>query len=207
MIAPAALRRLHPLDDELGRRLGERGEDAAGVEPAHAAGEDRLPVEVAGLEQAAGLVGAVVEDDRRADAVAAVAVDGGDVRPADAVVLEPLVERRDAHLADAGLHQLADGVVDHRRATPVFRPKQSARLAATLYSPPETWMSSERALRNGITPGSRRWTRAPRERKSNAQASVRIGRGMVAPVMIAVVRVSVCSSARGQVAGPWRSVV
>ena len=59
------LRGLHPLDDELGRRLGERGEDAAGVEPAHAAGEDRLPVEVAGLEQRAGLVGAVVEDDRR----------------------------------------------------------------------------------------------------------------------------------------------
>ena len=54
-----------------------------------------------GLSSAAGLVGAVVEDDRRANAVAAVAVDGGDVRPANAVVLELLVERRDAHLADA----------------------------------------------------------------------------------------------------------
>ena len=35
-------------------------------------------------------------------------------------------------------------------AMPVRRPKQSARLAATLYSPPETWMSSVRALRKGI---------------------------------------------------------
>src|SRR5947209_3231697 len=55
-------------------------------------------------------------------------------------------------------------------ATPVFRPKQSARLAATLYSPPETWTSKERALRKGMMPGSRRWTRAPRERKSRLAA-------------------------------------
>ena len=39
---------------------------------------------------------------------------------------------------------------------PVLSPKQSDRFAATLYSPPETWMSSVRALRNGITPGSSR---------------------------------------------------
>src|SRR5438045_7475915 len=58
-------------------------------------------------------------------------------------------------------------------ATPVRRPKQSERLAATLYSPPETWTSNERALRNGMTPGSSRWTSAPRERKSNAHGSVR----------------------------------
>ncbi len=72
--------------------------------PAKIAFQSKSP----GLSSAAGLVRAVVEDDRGADAVAAVAVDGGDVRPADAVVLELLVERRDAHLADAGLHQFAD---------------------------------------------------------------------------------------------------
>src|SRR5262245_42355967 len=58
-------------------------------------------------------------------------------------------------------------------AMPVLRPKQSERLAATLYSPPETWISNERALRKGTTPGSRRWTRAPRERKSSWQGSWR----------------------------------
>ena len=89
------------------------GEDAAGMEPAHAAGEDPGPVEVAGLEQGAGLVRAVVEDDRRAHAVAAVAVDRGDIGPADAVVLEPFVERRHAGFAHAALHELADRVVDH----------------------------------------------------------------------------------------------
>src|ERR1051325_6353922 len=61
-------------------------------------------------------------------------------------------------------------------ATPVFRPKQSLKLAATLYSPPETWMSSFRALRNGMIPGSRRWTRAPRDRKSRSDGAVRMAR-------------------------------
>src|ERR1700722_11032004 len=59
-------------------------------------------------------------------------------------------------------------------AMAVFRLKQSARLAATLYSPPETWTSKERALRNGMTPGSSRCTRAPRERKSSSHESWRI---------------------------------
>src|SRR5581483_72052 len=39
---------------------------------------------------------------------------------------------------------------------------------ATLNSPPLTWMAHSCALRKGMTPGSRRWTRAPRERKSSA---------------------------------------
>src|SRR3954470_1159852 len=56
---------------------------------------------------------------------------------------------------------------------PVRSRKQSDSPAATLYSPPETWTSNDRALRNGTTPGSRRWTRAPRERKSRAQGSWR----------------------------------
>src|ERR1019366_6518211 len=51
-------------------------------------------------------------------------------------------------------------------ATAVRRPKQSERLAATLNSPPETWILHSVALRKGMIPGSRRWTSAPRERKS-----------------------------------------
>src|SRR5437764_51536 len=57
-------------------------------------------------------------------------------------------------------------------ATAVLRPKQSERLAATLYSPPETWTSKVRALRNGMTPGSSRWTRAPSESRSSRQPTV-----------------------------------
>ena len=60
------LGRLHPLDDQRGGRLRERREDAARVEPAHAPAEDACPVEVARLEQGAGLVRPVVEDDRGA---------------------------------------------------------------------------------------------------------------------------------------------
>src|ERR1017187_24514 len=64
-------------------------------------------------------------------------------------------------------------------ATPVFRPKQSARLAAQLNSPPLTWILHSVALRNGIIPGSRRCTSAPSDRKSSAP-SLRIFR----PVLI-----------------------
>src|SRR5688572_24079745 len=64
-------------------------------------------------------------------------------------------------------------------AMPVRSPKQSARAAATLYSPPETCTSNVRALRKGATPGSKRCTRAPRARKSRAQASVRIGKSFI----------------------------
>src|SRR5688500_15673425 len=79
-------RRLHALDDELARRLGKRSEDAAAVEPAHAAGKDGTPVEVTWLKLGGRLVGPVVEHDRCAHAVTAVAVDRGQVRAVDAVV-------------------------------------------------------------------------------------------------------------------------
>src|SRR3954471_6880428 len=51
---------------------------------------------------------------------------------------------------------------------PVFRRKQSDRLAAQLNSPPLTWMDRLCALWNGTTPGSRRWISAPRARKSRS---------------------------------------
>src|SRR5258708_35237563 len=53
-------------------------------------------------------------------------------------------------------------------ATPVLRPKQSERLAATLNSPPLTWIWHSVALRKGMIPGSSRCTTAPRARKSSA---------------------------------------
>ena len=111
---------LHGLDDELGRGGREGREDAAGVEPADAGGpalvpqtsasragastaEDGLPVEAAGPQEGGGLVRAVVEDDRRAHALAAVAPDLGDVGAAHAVVLEARVVGLDAGLAHGAL--------------------------------------------------------------------------------------------------------
>ena len=60
-------------------------------------------------------------------------------------------------------------------AMPVFMPKQSDRLAAQLNSPPLTWIWNSVAFRNGMIPGSRRFTNAPTETKSSA-ASGRIFR-------------------------------
>ncbi len=109
---------LHGLDDELGGRRRQCGVDASGVEPAHAFAEDRFPVEVARFEHGAGFIGPVVEDNRRPDAVAEIAVDGGDVRSTGAIVLEPFVEGSDAHFLDPGLDQLSDAVVHHGSCDP-----------------------------------------------------------------------------------------
>src|SRR5690606_15545884 len=51
---------LHGFDGEFGGRGGERGENPAGMEPAHAEfPEDVVPVEVAGLELRGGGVAAI----------------------------------------------------------------------------------------------------------------------------------------------------
>ena len=69
---PCLLGRLDRLDDELRRGVAQRGEDAAGVEPAHAElAEDVVPVEIAGLELAGGGVAAVGNAHRAAHAEAA----------------------------------------------------------------------------------------------------------------------------------------
>jgi hypothetical protein len=69
---PGGLGGLHAFDDDLGRRRRQRREDAAGVEPAHAAREDLFPIEVAGLELSGCFIGAVIEHDRPTHAEAAV---------------------------------------------------------------------------------------------------------------------------------------
>ena len=66
-----------------------------------------------GFRRPAASLRTVVEDHRRAHAVAAVAVDGGHVRAGDAVVREMLVKRADAHGANTLVDHIADGVIDH----------------------------------------------------------------------------------------------
>ena len=130
------LRRLHAFDDHVGSRFRERGEDASRMEPAHAASEDLRPVEIARLEQCGGFVGPVVEDDRSANAMPPIAVNGRDIRAADAVVLEPFVERGDARLADAALHQLADRVVDHGGCDAGLEPEAIREVRGDVVLPP-----------------------------------------------------------------------
>ena len=103
------------LKGESGGCLGERGEDSAGVKPAHPEGaEDMIPIEVAGFELAGGGVAAVGIAQGAPDAEPAFgeikAVANG---PADAVVLAPFDEvGRDAALHNEVLDQVADFVVD-----------------------------------------------------------------------------------------------
>jgi len=51
---------LHAFDDPIRRCLRTAREDAAAVEPTHAAAEDGVPVDIARLHQRGGFVGAVV---------------------------------------------------------------------------------------------------------------------------------------------------
>src|ERR1700687_5036891 len=82
------------------------------MKPANAAGENRLPIEIARLQPRRRFVRSVVEDYRRADAVAAIAVNCCDIRASNAVVVEALVERFNAHRLYTLGHQIADRIVD-----------------------------------------------------------------------------------------------
>jgi hypothetical protein len=110
---------LHGLDGQFGGGGGERGEDAARVEPAHAEfAEDVLPVDVARLELRGGRVATVRIADSAANAEAAL----GEVQAvahgaADAVIGTPLDEvGGDAALHDEILDEMADLVV-HKAVT------------------------------------------------------------------------------------------
>src|SRR5450759_3001957 len=85
------------------------------MEPANAAAEDCAPIEVAGLELRRGLIATVIEDDGRTNAMAAIAVHGGDVGAGDAVVLEMPVERLDTNGTNTLGDQISNGIGDHGR--------------------------------------------------------------------------------------------
>ena len=111
---PCFLAALHRLDGDVGGGLGEGGEDAAGVEPAHAERpEEVLPVDVARLQLAGGGVAAVGHAHGAADAEAALGeVEAVADGAADAVVGPPLDEVGvHAALQDEVFDQVADLVV------------------------------------------------------------------------------------------------
>jgi hypothetical protein len=108
------VRGLHGFDGEFGGGGGERGEDAARVEPAHAEfAEDVLPVDVPRLELRSGGVAAVRIADSAANAEAALGeVEAVAHGAADAVIGTPLDEvGRDAALHDKVLDEVTDLVV------------------------------------------------------------------------------------------------
>src|SRR5262249_34832576 len=106
---------MHGLDHQLSCRWVERGEDAAAVEPTHAPGKNLLPLEIARFELRRRLVATVVKHHRSGDAMSTVTINSCHVRAADAVVLESLVERLDAHGSDAFGDQLTERIIDQCR--------------------------------------------------------------------------------------------
>ena len=116
MMVPCRARGLHRLLGDERRRLGQRAEDAAGVEPARAhAAEDLVPVDVARLELRDRRVAAIGAAERRADAEAALGeVEAIAHRAADAVVLDPRHALVDAALKHQVFDEAADGVVGER---------------------------------------------------------------------------------------------
>jgi hypothetical protein len=106
---------VHGFNGDLGGGGGERGEDAAGMEELRSVlgAEDRLPIEVAGLDLADGGVAAIGTARGGADAVTAFSkVEAVADGAADAVVGNPAEEGRiDAALKDEVFNEAADGVV------------------------------------------------------------------------------------------------
>ena len=126
------LGRLQRLDDDVRRRLGERGVDAARVEPPHALlAEELVPVDVAGLELADRRQPPVRARPRAAAAVAALdEVQAVADRAADAVVGHPLdVRRVDAALEHEVLDEAPDGIVRERGDGGRLQPKAPAEAA------------------------------------------------------------------------------
>ena len=110
---------LHGFDHELGRRVAQRGENAARVQPARAKfAEDVVPIEVARLELAGGAVAAVGNAHRAPHPEAALGeIQAVAHRPPHAVVWHPLDELGgDTALEDEVLEQPADVVVRERGA-------------------------------------------------------------------------------------------
>src|SRR5437763_1172195 len=108
-------RRFHRFGRHGGRGLGERGENAAGMEPARAA-KDRVPIEIAGFELGDGGVAAVGAAERGARAESALGeVEAIARAPADAVVVDPA---QPGEIAAALQHEVFDqapnSVVDER---------------------------------------------------------------------------------------------
>ena len=83
------------------------------MEPAHTAGKDGLPVEVARFELCGGLVGAIVEYHRGTHPLAAVAVNGCHVGTIDTVVFELLIERTNTHRPHPLGDQVTDRIIHH----------------------------------------------------------------------------------------------
>ena len=122
----------HRLRGDVRRRLAERREDAAAVEPAGAfAGEDLVPVDVARPQLADGGVAPVGAADGAADAEASL----GEVEPvahlaADTVVGDPAhVRLVDAALEHQVLDEPADRVVGQRRDDRGPQPEAAAQAA------------------------------------------------------------------------------
>ena len=111
-------RGVHGFHGNFGGGCGECGEDSAGMEPARAVAgaEDRLPIEIAGLDLADGSVAAVGTAGGSAHAKAALSkVEAVAHGAADAIVRDPADERGiDAALEDEVLDEAADGVVGER---------------------------------------------------------------------------------------------
>src|SRR6185437_9956750 len=70
-----------------------------------------------------GLIRTVVEHHRRAHTLPAITVDGRDVRSRYAVMLEMLIEGRNAHCEHTFCHKVADRIIDHSGRQTGFQTK------------------------------------------------------------------------------------
>src|SRR5258706_11367791 len=109
--------RVHRLARDQRRRLGQRGEDAAGVKPANADAEETFPINLSRFHLRDRGVTAIRTSERGAYAEAAFGeIEAVTRATADAVVSNPADAREvDSALQHEIFDQPADGIVDQRR--------------------------------------------------------------------------------------------
>src|SRR5258706_12676588 len=130
--------RVHRLARDQRRRLGQRGEDAAGVKPANADAEETFPINLSRFHLRDRGVTAIRTSERGAYAEAAFGeIEAAARAAADAVVGNPADPREvDSALQHETFDQPADGMVDQRgddgraQAEAPARTTSPARLAA-----------------------------------------------------------------------------
>ena len=178
MTVPCRARGLHRLFRDERRRLRQRAEDAAGVEPARAeAAEDLVPVDVARRELRDGGVPAIGAAKRGADAEAAL----GEVEPLRTVRPTPSYLTHVTRCSTPPWNirsstRRPTGLSASAVTMAVSSPKQRRSPRATLYSPPPSQTWNERVVWTRMSPGSSRSMTSPRATQSQRH---RLGRSSV----------------------------
>src|SRR5204863_3616347 len=90
------------------------GKYSPAVKPTDTSGKDVLPIEIPRRQLRRRLITTIVKNNRGANPLPPVAVNGGHIRALHPIMLEVLVKRLHTHGPDSLCNEIANGVIRHR---------------------------------------------------------------------------------------------